>query len=224
MDPLTTVMQYYPYVFHPVTVLGVGTLVLIHYEWARQAADRSVLGRRVLGFLGAGVLSLAPTGAYMLLTGAGPAETMSGNAWQVDALVAGGVVIAAGGTWYLWTRLDWGPLVPTAMQAIVAATVPYGLLSPVWNVSGHVVIALAPTLYLALVDRTFGGLLAVPVVMVPNRVYLDAHTWAQAVGGFAIATVAVTGVYWIENGRSLRPATESTAPVGDSGGVPPSEE
>ncbi|WP_227353796.1 phosphoesterase [Haladaptatus salinisoli] len=204
MNPIHRAMEYYPYVFHPITVLGVGIIVLIHHEWRLQNADTSALWRRIAAFLGSGVCSLVPTAAYMLVTGTGPMETMEGNAWQVDALVASGVLISAGVTWYLWRRFEWGALVPGAMQALAAVTVPYMALSPFWNVSGHVIIALMPTLYLTLVARKFWPSLAIPVVMVPNRIILDAHTWAQTIGGFVIAAVIVVGLYRSRTAGSSR--------------------
>ena len=188
-------MEAFPYVFHPITVLAVGVLTLIYLEWRQGDGAGAPLWRRVAGFLGAGLLSLVPTGAYLLYTGSGALTITKGNAWQVDALVASGLLIAAGVTWWLWRRYGWGRLVPDAMETLAAVTVPYIALSPVWNVSGHVIIALMPALYLTLVDRRFWPSLAIPVAMVPNRVYLDAHTWAQSVGGFLIAAVVVL-VLW----------------------------
>ena len=203
MSLLSQAMQYYPYVFHPITVLGVSILVLIHHEWARQGAPRGALRRRIAAFLGAGVLALIPTIAFFLVTGAGIFQATQGNSWQMDALVASGLFVASAVTWAVWRRYEWGPLVPEMMVALAAVTVPYMALSPFWNVSGHVIIALMPTLYLTLVDRKFWPLLAVPVVMVPNRIYLEAHTWAQSLGGFAIAAAITAGLYWFQAGRSF---------------------
>lgn len=210
MSALDTAMELYPYVFHPVTVLGVGMLVLVHREWASQDADRSALWRRIGAFLGAGILSVLPTAAYVLVTGQGLFEVTKGNVWQVDALVGGGIFVVAGVTWFVWRRYDWGDLVPGAMQALAFVTIPYLALSPFWNVSGHVVISLMPTLYLTLVDRRFWPTLAIPVVMVPNRIYLDAHTWAQAIGAFVLTAVLVVGLFWIQTGGRLRADPEST--------------
>jgi len=210
MDILEGFMTVFPYVFHPITVLGMGTLLLIRYEWAFQDRNRSALWRRVGVFLGAGLASLLPVAAFMLVTGSGVMETTKGNAWEVDALVAGGLFITSLVTWLVWRRYDWGQLVPTAMQALLVVTIPYALLSPFWNVSGHVITALMPTLYLTLVDRKYWPLLIIPVVMVPNRIYLDAHTWAQVIGAFVITMVVVLPVYWFANNRSLRPAVTTS--------------
>ena len=203
MSVLNTAMELYPYVFHPAVVIGAGALVLIHHEWARQDAETSVLYRYVGAFLGAGSLSLLPTLAYVLLTGQGLLQVTEGNVWQVDALVAGGILVAAGITWPLWKHLGWGTMVPGYMQALALVTIPYIALSPFWNVSGHVIMALMPTLYVTLVDRRFWPSLAIPIVMVPNRIYLDAHTWAQCIGGFLLATIIVVGAFRIQTGREF---------------------
>lgn len=205
-------MEAFPFVFHPTTVLGVGILLLVHYEWDHQGADRSELWVRAGAFLGGGVLALLPTAAFMLVTGQGVMETTQGNVWRVDWLVGGGVLISAGVTWLLWRHFEWGSLVPVAMEALALAMVPYLALSPFWNVSGHVIIALLPTLYLTLVDRKFWPLNLVPIAMVPNRVYLDAHTWGQVVGGFLI-TAAITILVFRHqvpehDQRTARPASQ----------------
>lgn len=210
MSLLATAMKYYPYVFHPITVLGVGILVLIHHEWARQDADRSVLWRRVGGFLGAGLLALIPTVAYFVITGTAVMRATKGSGWVMDGLVAAGLFIAAGITWYEWRRFDWGRLVPGAMEALAAVTVPYIALSPFWDVSGHVIIALMPALYLTLVDRTFWPSLAIPVVMVPNRVLVNAHSWTQSIAGFVIAAAITVGLYWLHVDGSTAPDLGST--------------
>jgi hypothetical protein len=211
MSVSNAAMELYPYVFHPAVVVGAGALVLIHHEWARQNAERSVLYRRAGAFLGAGALSLLPTLAYVLVTGQDLLQVTKGNAWQVDALVAGGVLVAAGATWLLWRYFDWGSLVPGYVQALGLAALPYIALSPFWNVSGHVIMALVPTLYATLVDRRFWPSLAIPAVMIPNRIYLDAHTWAQSLGGLVLAAGIVVGAFWIQTGGNLGTESGSTA-------------
>lgn len=211
MRLLTRAMTYYPYVFHPITMIGGGTLLLIRHEWARQDAARSALWRRVGVIFGAGLLALVPTVGYFAVTGASVVESTMGNSWVMDALVGVGFAIAGGTTWYLWRRFAWGELVPGAMVVLLAVTVPYVALSPFWNVSGHVISALLPALYLTLVDRTYWPLLSVPAVMVPNRVFLEAHTWPQVIGGALIAAAVTTGFYWRQNDASLRPHPEVTS-------------
>lgn len=206
MAAFSTAMEYFPYVFHPITVVGASVLLLIHHEWTRQGADRAALRRRVGAFLGAGALALVPTVAYFALSGGGIMAATQGKSLRMDALVAGGLVIAAAATWYAWRRYEWGRLVPAAMAVMVANTVPYFAISAVWDISGHVIISLFPALYLTLVDRSFWPLLAVPLVMVPNRVVVGAHTWTQSLVGFALAVALTTGLFWYQTGGSMRAA------------------
>ncbi|ELZ24883.1 hypothetical protein C475_11620 [Halosimplex carlsbadense 2-9-1] len=211
MSVLERAIGLYGYVFHPITVLGVGSLLLIHREWRDEGADRAALGRRVGAFLGAGALALVPTAAFFVLFRGGLARAVGGSSWRLDEVVATGVLIAAGVTWFVWRRYEWGPVVPGAMVTFATVTVPYALLAPVWDISGHVIYALAPTLYLALVDRRYAPLLVVPVLMVPTRVWVEAHTWAQSVAGFAVAAAITIGLYRVRTRSSDRQATGSTA-------------
>ncbi|WP_415382219.1 phosphoesterase [Halosimplex sp. TS25] len=199
--------ELYPYVFHPSSVLALGILLLIHYEWREQSADRSALWPRVGAFIGAGVLGFVPTAAFFFVGRSGLSSALGGSSWQLDEMVASGVLIAAGTTWYLWKRYDWGAVVPDAMVTLAAVTVPYALLSPFWDISGHVIFALAPTLYLALLDRRYLPLLAIPVLMVPNRVAVNAHTLAQSVAGFVVAAVITAGLYYLRT----RPRAERSS-------------
>lgn len=202
MSLFGTAMTYYPYVFHPITVLGASIALLIHHEWALQRADRDELRRRLEVFLGSGVLALIPTGTYFVVTGGAVYQSTQGNSWQMDALVASGLFVVAGALIVAWHRYEWGDQVPTMMVTLAAVTVPYVALSPLWNVSGHVIIALMPTLHLTLVARKYWPLLLVPLVMVPNRIYLDAHTWAQTIGAVVIAAAITLGLYWHQTRES----------------------
>lgn len=195
MSALSLAMKYYPYLFHPAVMVGGGTLLLMYLEWSQQGADWEVLWKRYGSFVLVGLLSFLPSLLYMLVTGQGPMETMQGNVWQVDFLVGSGMILAAGVVWFLWRRFEWGRIVPTAMEALVGVTIPYLVLSPFWNVSGHVIFAAMPTVYLVLVDRRFWPLLAIPVVMIPNRLYLDAHTWEQSIGGLLLTVGIVVWVF-----------------------------
>ncbi|ELZ33475.1 hypothetical protein C474_05325 [Halogeometricum pallidum JCM 14848] len=207
MSLLSTAMAYYPYVFHPAVLVGGGLLLLIRHEWRRQDDPNGTLARRVGAFLVAGAASLLPTAAYVVISGKGPMQVTQGNTWQVDALVASGVLVVCVSLWYCWTRFDWGTLVPGGVLALAAVTIPYAAVSSVWNVSGHVIFAVTPTLYLTLTDARFWPLLAVPAVMVPNRVYVEAHTPLQAVCGALLAASVVTAVYALRVKRPLAGAS-----------------
>jgi membrane-associated phospholipid phosphatase len=209
MSLLGRAVDLYGYVFHPSTVIGFGVLLLIHYEWADQSADRSVLWKRWGAFLAAGVLGLVPTAAFFALQRGTLSKAFSGSSWRLDMMVASGVVLGAAITWGVWRRYDWERLVPGGM-ALIAVVPPYAVLSPVWDISGHVIFALAPTLYLALLDRKFLPLVATPVVMVPTRVLVNAHSALESVAGFVVAAAIVVAVY-----RRSRPSASGLDPEGE---------
>jgi hypothetical protein len=212
VSAFSVAMQYFPFVFHPVVLVGGGFLLVVHTEWRRQDVSRDNLRKRLGVFAVAGVLSVLPAAAYMLVTGQGPMETMQGNAWQVDAIVASGLAVVAGAMWVVWNRYEWGHLVPRGAVALAAVTVPYVGLSPFWNVSGHVILAVVSILSVVLVERRFWPLLAVPAVMVVNRPYVDAHTWAQSTGALLIATAIVVAVF-----RLRPPDAETSSPTTNVG-------
>lgn len=196
-------MQAYAYLFHPAVALGLGAFLVIHWEWARRSLDRSALYRWLGTFVGAGVLSLAPTAAYMLATGKGPVETMQGNAAQVDVLVGGGILVATGVTWAVWRRFDWGDVTPHLMATYATMSIPYVTLSLFWNVSGHVLLSFTPALYLTLLDRRYWPTLLVPAVMGPNRLVLGAHQPAQVVGAYLIGLAVVVGAFYVRDDRAV---------------------
>ena len=203
MGFLTQAAQVYPYVFHPITLVCLGIVLLIHYEWAEQGEPRSTLWRRLGVFAGAGALALVPSGAYILATGQSAMQVTQGNSWQVDALVASGLFTVAGALWFVWRRYDWGSLVPGGVEALALVTVPYIGLSPVWNISGHVVLSMWGPFYLTLVDRKFWPLMVIPVLMVPDRVIVDAHTWTQSIIAFLLTGLLIGGLYWVQTDGSL---------------------
>jgi hypothetical protein len=88
----------------------------------------------------------------------------------------------------------WRSIIPLGVVAILVTVVPYALISLAWNISGHVVFTLVPTLYLTLVDRRFAPLLLILSIMVPNRPIVEMHPWPQAIAGFllGLACIAVT--------------------------------
>lgn len=72
-----------------------------------------------------------------------------------------------------------------------------------------------PTLYLTLLDRKFWPLLMIPLVMVPNWIIVEAHTWPETIGGFLVAAIITIGLsprklYWIKRAIILnRPACDT---------------
>jgi len=108
-------------------------------------------------------------------------------AWGDDLF--GGLGLAAGFAFValVWTRRRWGRLVPEFAALLIAVTVVHSIVTPLWNVSSHVLYAATPSGYLGVVDRRFAPLIVVPLGMVVSRPLVGAHTWLQSVAGLLLA-------------------------------------
>jgi hypothetical protein len=113
---------------------------------------------------------------------AGPLPT-----WGPDAVGSAGLAVGVLVIWLGWRLGDWGPLVPEFCLLLVAVTVPHLVVTPLWDVSTHVLYAAVPAGYATLVDRRFAPLAVVALGMVFARPLAGAHTWPQAVGGLVLA-------------------------------------
>ncbi|MDY6778441.1 MAG: hypothetical protein SVU32_07260 [Candidatus Nanohaloarchaea archaeon] len=90
--------------------------------------------------------------------------------------------------WLLWTWQDWDRPVTRYASYLGLLSAPYLLISPFWNISGHVTFTAGPSLFLTWYDRRMAPLLIIPLIMVVNRPFLNAHTWLQSIGGLLLAS------------------------------------
>lgn len=194
VDPMSLLREFmgvYQYLFHPAVVLAGGLLVLDYRGWSRDHTTVRGLGVRIAILLGVELVSLVPVALYLFVRRPPVTRLTEGTDWRINVVTA--VSLTVGGTllWYLWSAKQWRSGVGTAGVAIVATAIPYALVAPLWNVSGHVTFTLVPTLVLSLTDRRFWPLLSIPAVMVVNRPILGAHTLLQSLGGLGLGTVGV---------------------------------
>jgi membrane-associated phospholipid phosphatase len=177
-------MDVYAEVFSPeFFMLAVGLLLLGH-EWRASGRDWQHLGARLGVFFGCWLVAMAIYKSFPMAI-ADPLE------WHEDVFAAAGMVIGLGLIAVVWQRASWGRILPGIFSLVVVQTVPYVLVSPFWNVSGHVAFTALPAFYATLVDRRYAVLLLVPLVMIANRSIVDAHTWLQSIAGFALAVSAL---------------------------------
>lgn len=184
---LRSVARAFSAVFAPELFLFGCGLLAVGYEWSRQS-ERTVAGLAArVGALGGGwIVALAAyVGLPRLL---GPA--LSGT--NVVGSVALGVDMLV--VWGVWRAREWGRLVPRYAAAVIAVTVPHLLITPVWNLSSHVLYAALPAGFLLGVDRRFAPLAAVPALMAFARPLAGAHTWAQSFAGLALAAAVLVAV------------------------------
>lgn len=178
----------YSAVFAPELFVFLCGLCVIGYEWWR-AAYSSLAGL----VMRLGVLLAGWAVGFAVYKGV-PALLSSVPTWGPDFTGSAGLGLGVLCIWWAWRRLDWGEEVPGFSLALVVATVPHLAVTPVWDVSSHVLYAVVPAGYLVLVDRRFVPLGLVALGMVLARPLAGAHTWAQSVGGLLLG-VAVLWAY-----------------------------
>lgn len=177
---LAAAARAYSEVFAPEFFVLLCGLLVVCYEWS-EAPERTLvgLGARV-GALGAGWgVAFAVYEGVPLAVGSVPGGTdVTGSV----GLGVGLLVVRS-----VWRVRAWGERVPEFAALLVAATVPHLLVTPVWDLSSHVLYAATPVASLLSVDDRFAPLAAVPLGMVVSRPLAGAHTWAQSVAGLALA-------------------------------------
>ncbi len=178
----------YSEAFAPELFLFLCGLLVVWYEWRRRP-ERSPAGLAArVGVLGAGWgVAFAVYEGLPRIAGSIPGGT------DVTGSVGLGVGLLA--IWGVWRVREWGDLVPAFAAVLVAATVPHLLITPVWNLSSHVLYAATPVGFLLWVDERFAPLAVVPVGMVFSRPLAGAHTWAQSVAGFLLAAAVLLAFY-----------------------------
>jgi membrane-associated phospholipid phosphatase len=191
MNLLREVMAVYQYAFHPGVVLAASLFVLAYSGWSRDHTGVGSLGVRIATLVGVELVAALPVALYLLVRRPPVLRLTAGTDWRINVVTAASLVVAGTLLWFYWSAKPWRSEVATAGLALVATAIPYGLLAPLWNVSGHVTFTVVPTLLLALADRRFWPLLVIPAVMVVNRPVLGAHTWLQSLAGLGLGTAGV---------------------------------
>lgn len=199
---LADVAQAYSEVFAPEFFVLLCSLLLVGYE-RREASDRSLAGLAArIGAVGFGWVV-----AFVIYRGV-PRAVGTLPEWGPDATGSAGLAVGVLAIWLVWRLRDWGPLVPEFALLLVAVTVPHLLITPFWDVSSHVLYAVVPAGYLAVVDRRFAPLVLVALGMVLARPLAGAHTWPESIGGLALSLAFLVVL------RRLRPPSERRSSAG----------
>ncbi|WP_132057873.1 hypothetical protein [Halorussus amylolyticus] len=200
---LTDFGTLYSDVFAPELFILACTLALLGYEWrAGSESGATRLGARLFTVLAGWAVAFAIYESTGLLFDPIPA-------WGSDftgSLGVGVGILLIGGVW--WSR-RWGRHVPTFAAALFAVTAVHIAVTPFWDVSSHVAYTAVPAGYLALADRRFAPVVAVPVGMVAARPLAGAHTWAESAAGLALAAVFVAAVAVRSSGAVERARPEN---------------
>lgn len=175
----------YSAVFAPELFVLVCGLAAVCYEWWRSSRQSWIgIAARV------GVLGFGWAVAFAVYQGV-PALLAAAPAWATDATGSVGLGVGLLVIWGWWRRAGWGPIVPDYALLLVAVTVPHLLITPVWDVSSHVLYAVVPAGFLTLVDRRAAPLALVALGMVVARPLAGAHTWGESLGGLALGVAAL---------------------------------
>jgi hypothetical protein len=185
---LTDVARTYSDVFAPEFFVLLCSLLVISYEWrADTARSLAGLGGRV------GVLGLGWVVAFVIYQGV-PRILGDLPEWGTDFTGSAGLGVGILLIWVIWRRRGWGDLVPAFSLVLVAVTVPHLLITPVWDISSHVIYAVVPAGYLSVVDTRFAPVAVVAVGMVAARPLAGAHTWPESVAGLLLSIVVLIGL------------------------------
>ncbi|WP_336134718.1 hypothetical protein [Natronomonas amylolytica] len=185
---LTDVARTYSEVFAPEFFVLLCSLLVISYEW-RAESGRSLagLGGRV------GVLGFGWVVAFAIYQGV-PRMVGELPEWGPDFTGSAGLGVGILLIWFVWRRREWGDHVPAFSLLLVAVTVPHLLITPVWDVSSHVIYAVVPAGYLLVVNARFAPVAVVAVGMVVARPLAGAHTWLQSIAGLLLSVVVLVGL------------------------------
>jgi hypothetical protein len=188
---LTDAARTYSTLFAPEMFVPLCGLLVVAYEW------RAVPERTLAGFgTRVGVFAVGWVVAFAVYRGV-PRLLATTPEWGPDAAGSAGLGLGIGVVWLGWRLRSWGGLVPGFALALLAVTGPHLLVTPVWDISSHVLYAMTPAGYLALVDRRFAPLSLVPAGMVFARPLAGAHTWVQSTGGFVLALACLLALYGV---------------------------
>ncbi|QLD86875.1 hypothetical protein HWV23_14455 [Natronomonas halophila] len=185
---LTDLARTYSAVFAPEFFVLLCSLLVISYEW-RTESERSLPG---LG-LRLGVLGLGWAVAFAIYQGV-PLVVGGLPEWGTDFTGSAGLGVGILVIWFVWRRRDWGDLVPAFSLLLVGVTVPHLLITPIWDVSSHVIYAVVPAGYLLFVNVRFVPVAVIAVGMVFARPLAGAHTWLQSVAGLLLSVVFLLGL------------------------------
>jgi len=178
---MSEIARTYSAVFAPEIFVLLCSLCLIGYEWRSTSGHSPVgLGKRLA------VLGFGWVVAFVIYQGV-PHVVGPLPEWGADATGSAGLAIGMLAIWAGWRIWSWGDIMPEFALLLVAVTIPHLLITPFWDISSHVLYAMAPAGYLLLVDRRFVPLSIVALGMVVARPLADAHTWLQSIGGLALA-------------------------------------
>lgn len=78
------------------------------------------------------------------------------------------------------------------LSLLFLASIPFLVISPFWNISGHVLFSTIPVFFLIIKRKASLFLTLIPIIMVYNRPILNEHTWFQSVFTFFFSILLIS--------------------------------
>ena len=186
-------MEIYDDVFSPVYFLMLCALVVVYYDSKKTGK----LPQALAVTFGAYLIAYATYSVWYFIQ---PAPQ-----WIEDSLAVSGLFLAIMVAMVALIKGIYDGVVLDGIYMLIALSIPYVIISPFWNISGHVAYTTAPVLYLIRLDKRWWPLMVIPLIMVVNRPIVNAHTIAESIGGFVLALTAFSGFclcIWIRKRRN----------------------
>jgi membrane-associated phospholipid phosphatase len=184
-------MDWYQDVFNPVYYLLICAIIITVYDY--KMGNGGMIGRITTILFSWAVAFLIYRSYFVFIY---PSEQ-----WIEDMFAVLGLSVAILITLVVWEVRNYGCVMPSAIASALAVTIPYVLISPYWNISGHVAYTTAPTVFIAGIDRRWIFLFIIPLLMVINRPYLGEHTIAESIAGFILGLIAIVGVFRVKSSK-----------------------
>ena len=194
---LYSFMLVYQDVLSPIYFLLLCAIIVVYLDWKEKGGSMMA---RVATIVASWVVAYAIYSLYFYLYPGSPQ-------WVEDAFAVAGLMTAAAITYLVWSVKGYGRTTVGAIVSSMVVSIPYVVISPVWNISGHVAFTTAPAAFLTAIDRKFAPLFVVPIIMLVNRPIVGAHTVAESVAGLLLGLLSLVGVWYIRREVTPCPAT-----------------
>ena len=174
-------MEIYDDVFSPVYFLMLCALIVVYYDSKKTGR----LPQALAVTFGAYLIAYATYSVWYFIQ---PAPQ-----WIEDSLAVSGLFLTIMVAMVALIKGIYDGVVLDGIYMLIALSIPYVIISPFWNISGHVAYTTAPVLYLIRLDKRWWPLMVIPLIMVVNRPIVNAHTIAESIGGFVLALTVFSG-------------------------------
>lgn len=191
-DSVLYFMKWYQNALNPVYYMLFCAIIILVYDY--RMGKGSMTGRLVTIIFSWSVAFLIYKSYFVFV--------YPSKQWVEDLFAVLGLSVAILITLIVWKIRNYGYIMTSAIVSAIVVTVPYMIISPFWNISGHVAYTTAPTVFISGIDRRWMFLYLIPLLMLVNRPYLGEHTVAESIAGFVLGLLAMVGVYRIKNNLS----------------------